>query len=169
LLHNPLERITSHHVAVAVSHAFLALFFFYTSKQKPETLPLSGSLQLLAYLFFLCPLLLCILPICLSLLTLQCSYPHALLCFCLPCTSHSINISSSLSSSPPETRLSQDHSYYTSLSPKTRLMVGGGMIGYACLGLFLADTAEEKLGYTPTEEDKKRLREALPKIRVVDE
>lgn len=48
-------------------------------------------------------------------------------------------------------------------------MVGGGIIGYACLGLFLADTAEEKLGYTPTEEDKKRLREALPKIRVVDE
>jgi hypothetical protein len=61
------------------------------------------------------------------------------------------------------------HSYYTSLSPKTRLMVGGGIIGYACLGLFLADTAEEKLGYTPTEEDKKRLREALPKIRVVEE
>ncbi|KAI4847395.1 hypothetical protein E4T44_04532 [Aureobasidium sp. EXF-8845] len=59
--------------------------------------------------------------------------------------------------------------YYTSLSPKTRLMVGGGIIGYACLGLFLADTAEEKLGYTPTEEDKKRLREALPRIRVVEE
>jgi hypothetical protein len=48
-------------------------------------------------------------------------------------------------------------------------MVGGGIIGYACLGLFLADTVEEKLGYTPTEEDKKRLREALPKIRVVEE
>jgi hypothetical protein len=61
------------------------------------------------------------------------------------------------------------HSYYTSLSPKTRLMVGGGIIGYACLGLFLSDTAEEKLGFTPSEEDKKRLREALPKIRVVED
>ncbi|KAI4762184.1 hypothetical protein E4T52_05603 [Aureobasidium sp. EXF-3400] len=59
--------------------------------------------------------------------------------------------------------------YYTSLSPKIRLMVGGGIIGYACLGLFLSDTAEEKLGYTPTEEDKKRLRESLPRIRVVEE
>jgi len=48
-------------------------------------------------------------------------------------------------------------------------MVGGGIIGYACLGLFLSDTAEEKLGYTPTEQDKKRLREALPRIRVVEE
>jgi hypothetical protein len=37
-------------------------------------------------------------------------------------------------------------------------MVGGGIIGYACLGLFLSDTA-----------DKKRLREALPKIRVVED
>lgn len=60
-------------------------------------------------------------------------------------------------------------SFYNSLSPKTRLMVGGGLIGYATLGLFLSDTAEEKLGYTPTEEDKKRLREAMPRIRVVDE
>jgi hypothetical protein len=48
-------------------------------------------------------------------------------------------------------------------------MVGGGIIGYACLGLFLSDTAEEKLGFTPSEEDKKRLREALPKIRVVED
>lgn len=48
-------------------------------------------------------------------------------------------------------------------------MVGGGIISYACLGLFLSDTAEEKLGYTPTEEDKKRLRESLPRIRVVEE
>lgn len=48
-------------------------------------------------------------------------------------------------------------------------MVGGGLIGYATLGLFLSDTAEEKLGYTPTEEDKKRLREAMPRIRVVEE
>ena len=48
-------------------------------------------------------------------------------------------------------------------------MVGGGIIGYACLGLFLSDTAEERLGYTPTEDDKKRLRDALPRIRVVEE
>ncbi|THY73626.1 hypothetical protein D6C86_09022 [Aureobasidium pullulans] len=59
--------------------------------------------------------------------------------------------------------------YYNSLSPKTRLMVGGGAMAYACIGLFLSDTAEEKLGYTPTEEDKRRLREAMPRIRVVEE
>ncbi|THY97302.1 hypothetical protein D6C92_03463 [Aureobasidium pullulans] len=59
--------------------------------------------------------------------------------------------------------------YYNSLSPKTRLMVGGGAMAYACIGLFLSDTAEEKLGYTPTEEDKRKLREAMPRIRVVEE
>ncbi|KAI4723706.1 hypothetical protein E4T48_00019 [Aureobasidium sp. EXF-10727] len=61
------------------------------------------------------------------------------------------------------------HSYYTSLSPKTRLIIGGSIIGYATLGLFVSDAAEEKLGYTPTEADKKRLREAMPRIRVVEE
>lgn len=48
-------------------------------------------------------------------------------------------------------------------------MVGGGAMAYACLGLFISDAAEEKLGYTPTEQDKQKLKEALPRIRVVDE
>ncbi|THW06816.1 hypothetical protein D6D25_08077 [Aureobasidium pullulans] len=75
----------------------------------------------------------------------------------------------------PSHRQSRSHtnkipqSYYNSLSPKTRLMVGGGAMAYACIGLFLSDTAEEKLGYTPTEEDKRKLREAMPRIRVVEE
>jgi hypothetical protein len=66
-------------------------------------------------------------------------------------------------------KLNQMKSYYNSLSTKTRLGVGGGAMLYACLGLYISDAAEKKLGYTPTEEDKRKLREAMPKIRIVDE
>lgn len=41
-------------------------------------------------------------------------------------------------------------------------------MGYAVLGLFLSDKAEEKFGFTPTEQDKQKLREAVPKIHMVE-
>lgn len=57
---------------------------------------------------------------------------------------------------------------YRNLSPRTRLMIGGGVMLYAGFGLFLSDKAEQTFGFTPSEEDKRKLREAVPKIHVVD-
>lgn len=47
-------------------------------------------------------------------------------------------------------------------------MLGGGVMAYAVFGLFISDRAEEAFGFTPTEEDKKRLREAVPKIHIIE-
>jgi hypothetical protein len=57
---------------------------------------------------------------------------------------------------------------YRSLSPRTRLLIGGGIMAYAGLGLFLSDKAEEAFGFVPTEQDKQRLKEAIPKISLVE-
>lgn len=48
------------------------------------------------------------------------------------------------------------------------MMIGAGVMAYAGAGMYLSDKAEEKLGLTPTEQDLKDLREALPKISTVD-
>jgi len=42
------------------------------------------------------------------------------------------------------------------------------VIVYAGLGLLLTDVAEEKFDLVPSEEDKRRLKELVPKVRVVD-
>ncbi|KAK4068588.1 uncharacterized protein Triagg1_7236 [Trichoderma aggressivum f. europaeum] len=57
---------------------------------------------------------------------------------------------------------------YNNLTPKTRLGVGVAIIAWGGLGLYLSDKAEEKLGFTPTEEDKAELRNMTPKITTVD-
>ena len=41
-------------------------------------------------------------------------------------------------------------------------------MAYATAGLYLSDKAEEKYGLTPTEKDREELRNALPKIAVVE-
>ncbi|CCX09754.1 Similar to hypothetical protein PTRG_11321 [Pyrenophora tritici-repentis Pt-1C-BFP]; acc. no. XP_001941652 [Pyronema omphalodes CBS 100304] len=58
--------------------------------------------------------------------------------------------------------------YYRSLHPRTRMLLGAGVIVYGTLGLYLSDVAEEKLGFTPTAEDKRKLDEIVPKIRTVE-
>ncbi|KAH9829072.1 hypothetical protein Tdes44962_MAKER09186 [Teratosphaeria destructans] len=57
---------------------------------------------------------------------------------------------------------------YRNLSPRTRLILGGGVMAYAVFGLFVSDKAEAALGFTPTEQDRQRLKEAMPRISVVD-
>ncbi|KAM0432758.1 hypothetical protein ACHAPT_004460 [Fusarium lateritium] len=57
---------------------------------------------------------------------------------------------------------------YKNLSPKTRLGVGVAILAWGAGGLLLAETLEETLGYTPTEEDKARLNKYTPKIITVD-
>lgn len=154
------EQPVTHHVVVAVSQINLSFSCLCFTQEKREIqssyYKLLQSLLLLFHSdFYLVP----------QTLSQPCSnesnYPISFLSLCL--------IFHSSSSVSLARHTNGIYSYYNSLSPKTRLMVGGGLIGYATLGLFLSDTAEEKLGYTPTEEDKKRLREAMPRIRVVEE
>lgn len=57
---------------------------------------------------------------------------------------------------------------YLNLPQRTKLLVGGGIMVWGTLGLFLSDRAEQAFGLAPTEEDKKMLREAVPKMRVVE-
>jgi hypothetical protein len=57
---------------------------------------------------------------------------------------------------------------YKSLSPKTRLALGAGIIAWGAAGLYLSDQAEEKFGFTPTEEDKEVLRKYTPRITTVN-
>ncbi len=58
--------------------------------------------------------------------------------------------------------------WYQSLSARTRLLVGVGVMGYGCLGLFLSDKAEKVFDMVPTEQDKERLKHVIPKVRFVD-
>lgn len=48
------------------------------------------------------------------------------------------------------------------------MLIGGGVMAYAAFGLLISDKAEEALGFTPTEKDKKDLRDAVPKIHIVE-
>ena len=57
---------------------------------------------------------------------------------------------------------------YRNLSTRTRLMIGGGIIAYGTLGLFVSDKAEQAFGFAPTEEDRRRLKEAIPKIHTIE-
>jgi hypothetical protein len=54
------------------------------------------------------------------------------------------------------------------LTPKTKALIGIGIMGYAVAGLYLSDTAEEKFGMKATDEDRAKLREVIPTIRTVD-
>jgi hypothetical protein len=54
------------------------------------------------------------------------------------------------------------------MAPKSRMILGAAVIAYAGAGMYFADKAEEKLGLVPTEKDKKELREAMPKLTMVE-
>ncbi|KAH6895458.1 hypothetical protein B0T10DRAFT_477976 [Thelonectria olida] len=57
---------------------------------------------------------------------------------------------------------------FKNLSPKTRAGVGLAVIAWGTAGLYLSDRAEQKFGYTPTEEDKAKLDAYTPRIITVD-
>lgn len=58
---------------------------------------------------------------------------------------------------------------YRNLTPRTRLFIGGGVMAYAAFGLMASDQIEGFLGWTATDEDRKRLREEhLPRVHAVD-
>lgn len=58
---------------------------------------------------------------------------------------------------------------FRNLAPRTRLLVGLGIIAWGGIGLALSDTTEKKFGLEATEEDRVRLREGLPSLRAETE
>ncbi|KAI5854146.1 hypothetical protein BZA05DRAFT_393358 [Tricharina praecox] len=58
--------------------------------------------------------------------------------------------------------------FYRSLPPRTRAILGGAVVVYATVGLYVSDFAEEKLGFTPSEQEKAQISGLVPKVRVVD-
>ena len=57
---------------------------------------------------------------------------------------------------------------YLALTPRTRIIIGLGVMAYAGSALYLSDRAEDTFNLKATEEEKKRLDEMIPKIRAVD-
>lgn len=57
---------------------------------------------------------------------------------------------------------------YLALTPRTRIIIGLGVMTYAGAALFLSDRAEETFNLKATEEEKRRLNEMIPKIRTID-
>jgi hypothetical protein len=59
-------------------------------------------------------------------------------------------------------------SWFKSLDPKMRLGLGAGLIAWGTIGLYLSDTAEKKLGFEPSDEDKEKLKAITPRITIVE-
>lgn len=57
---------------------------------------------------------------------------------------------------------------YLALTPRTRIIIGLGIMAYAGSALYLSDRAEDTFNLKATEEEKKRLNEMIPKIRTID-
>ncbi|CAG5143954.1 uncharacterized protein ALTATR162_LOCUS1453 [Alternaria atra] len=58
--------------------------------------------------------------------------------------------------------------WFKGIPPKTRMIIGVGVMAYAGAGLYISDKAEEKFGLTPTEKDREELRDVLPKVSTVE-
>lgn len=48
------------------------------------------------------------------------------------------------------------------------MLIGGGVMAYAVFGLYASDKAEQAFEFTPTEQDKQKLQESIPKIHMVE-
>jgi hypothetical protein len=60
------------------------------------------------------------------------------------------------------------NSYYRSLHPRTRMLLGAGVVLYGVAGLAISDWVEKRFGFEPTEEEKKKLQEVVPRVRTVE-
>ena len=60
------------------------------------------------------------------------------------------------------------HRKYLALTPRTRIIIGLGVMAYAGVALYLSDRAEDTFDLKATEEEKKRLKDMIPKIRAID-
>ncbi|KAL1635724.1 hypothetical protein SLS58_010087 [Diplodia intermedia] len=57
---------------------------------------------------------------------------------------------------------------YRSSAPKTRLLFGLGLLAWGTIGLYSTQATERAFDMVPTDEDKRKLDQAIPKISVVD-
>ncbi|KAI9704828.1 MAG: hypothetical protein M1836_006608 [Candelina mexicana] len=57
---------------------------------------------------------------------------------------------------------------YLALAPRTRLFFGLGVMAWAGVGILMTDQVEKTFGMVPTEQDKHRLEEVLPKVTFVE-
>jgi len=48
------------------------------------------------------------------------------------------------------------------------MIIGVGVMAYAGAGLYISDKAEEQFGLTPTEQDREKLRDAIPKVSTIE-
>lgn len=55
-----------------------------------------------------------------------------------------------------------------SLSRSTRIMIGGGVMAYAAIALYLSDASEKPLGLDATDDDWKRLKSNIPSLETVE-
>ncbi|KAH9868842.1 hypothetical protein J1614_007917 [Plenodomus biglobosus] len=58
--------------------------------------------------------------------------------------------------------------WFRGLQPKTRMILGAGIMAYAGAGLYLSDRVEEALRLTSNEKEQEELWNSLPKITVVE-
>jgi len=58
--------------------------------------------------------------------------------------------------------------WFKNIPPKTRMIIGVGVMAYAGAGLYISDKAEEKFGLTPTEKDREQLQDVIPKISTIE-
>ena len=57
---------------------------------------------------------------------------------------------------------------FRNLQPRTRMLIGLGIIVYSGVGILVSNGAERRFDMVPSEEDKERLKRAIPKITTVD-
>jgi len=57
---------------------------------------------------------------------------------------------------------------YKASAPRTRLLLGLGIITWGGLGLLFTDQAEKKFNMVPTEKDREKLEEVMPRITILE-
>ena len=57
---------------------------------------------------------------------------------------------------------------FTSLSPRIRLGIGLGLIGYASVAMYATDKISPSLGFEATDKDTEELKRWMPKLSFVD-
>ncbi|KAI4623343.1 hypothetical protein J4E83_004736 [Alternaria metachromatica] len=60
------------------------------------------------------------------------------------------------------------NTWFKNIPPKTRMIIGVGVMAYAGAGLYISDKAEEKFGLTPTDQDREQLRDVIPKVSTIE-
>lgn len=64
--------------------------------------------------------------------------------------------------------LSPTNRKFRALPPLTRASIGTAFLAWGTLGLYFSDTAEKKLGFSPSESDREALEGIVPRLVVVE-